>query len=82
MTTLAADVREQRPPARAKLTKLAGVVEQVTATNAVLDQLMARRRTLWTELRKMDPPTTWADIARVSGVSEVTVIQVVNGRKP
>lgn len=80
--TLADDVREQRSDARTKLGKLAGVVEQIDSTNSVLDQLMARRLTLWRGLRALDPPVSWADIGRVSGVSEVTVIQAVNGRKP
>lgn len=80
--TLADDVREKRDAARTKLAKLAEIVEQVTSTSAVLDRLMARRLNAWRELRELDPPVSWADIGRVSGCSEVTVIQAVQGRKP
>lgn len=78
----ALDVRETRPDAKAKLRKLADIVEQIASTTTVADRLMARRLAHWKALRALDPPVSWADIARVSGVDSVTVIQAVQGRKP
>lgn len=80
--TLPADVREQRDPARAKLAELAEVVEQISSTESVRERLMARRLALWKALRQLDPPVSWADMARVCAISEVTIIQAVQGRKP
>lgn len=76
------DVREQRDPARAQLAELAEVVEQIGSTSSVQDRLMAQRLALWKALRALDPPVSWADMARVCGISEVTIIQAVQGRKP
>lgn len=78
--TLADDVREKRDPARAKLRQLAGVIEQIDGTNKVLDKLMAKRLKLWRAGVEMG--VSYADLARVSGVSDVTIHQAVNGRKP
>jgi len=75
-----ADVRDQRPEALDELGKLANVVEQIDATRAVTDRLLAERRSLWKRARQLNPPVSWADLARVSGTSEVTVIQAVQGR--
>lgn len=74
--TLPDTVRDERRDARRKLTKLAEVVAALDAT----DRLKAQRLRLWNELRELDPPVSWADIARVSGVDSVTVIQAVQGR--
>jgi hypothetical protein len=70
------NVKEERPDARRKLTKLAGVVDELGRT----ERLKEQRLSLWRALRELDPPVSWADIARVSGVDSVTVIQAVQGR--
>ncbi len=79
--TLPDDVREERPEALDQLVQLAEVVEQIGSTESVRERLMVERLGLWKTLRGLDPPVSWADMARVCGISEVTIIQAVNGRK-
>lgn len=74
--TLPDNVRDERRDARRKLSRLAEVVAALDDA----ERLKAKRLQLWHELRALDPPVSWADIARVSGVNSVTVIQAVEGR--
>lgn len=74
------DITEARPEAVTHLGHLLTVVEQIASTTSVVDRMMARRLHLWRTLRQLDPPVSWANMARASGVSEVTIIQAVQGR--
>ena len=70
-------VRDTRPEVLRDLRKLLGIVEQLDSTNAVAERLTARRLASWVRLREMDPPVSWADIARISHIDSVTVIQTM-----
>lgn len=74
-------VREQRPEVLAELTELVGVSAALAENATDREQIMADRLARWKRLRALDPPVSWADIARVCGVDSVTVIQAVEGRK-
>ena len=70
-------IRDSRPDAKRELKRLLGIVEQLDSTNAVAERLTARRLASWVRLREMDPPVSWADIARISHIDSVTVIQTM-----
>lgn len=74
-------VRDDRLEVRRDLRKLLGIVEQLHSTRAVSDQLTERRNAIWERLSTMDPPVRWADLAKVSGVDSVTIIQTTKRRQ-
>lgn len=76
----ALDVRETRSNAKAALRRLSQVVDEMDEATEVRNRVKVRRLRQWQKLRALDPPVSWADIARVSHVDPVTVIQAVNGR--
>ena len=74
-------VRDTRPEVLRDLRKLLGIVEQLDSTRKVSDRLTERRNAIWERLVEMDPPVRWADVARVSHVDSVTIIQTMKRRR-
>ena len=76
---LAESIREARPEMRERLADLSVLVSSIADTEEHLAELRARRLERWRELSSEG--VSWADLSRISGVADATIIQAVNGRK-
>lgn len=74
-------IKEKRDDVLAQLKHLALLRDRIDSSDEVAKLLRSERLGLWCEMSQLIPSVSWMDMARASGVRDVTIHNAVKGRK-